>query len=50
VLLAMGLSPAQAQASLRFGLGRGTTTDDIDRAAAHVAAVVAQVRRAVRVA
>jgi len=50
VLLAMGLSPAQAQASLRFGLGRGTTTDDIDRAAAHVAAVVAQVRRAARVA
>lgn len=50
VLLAMGLSPAQAQASLRFGLGRGTTADDIDRAAAHVAAVVAQVRRAVRVA
>jgi cysteine desulfurase len=50
VLLALGLSPAQAQASLRFGLGRGTTTDDIDRAAAHVAAVVAQVRRAVRVA
>jgi cysteine desulfurase len=50
VLLALGLSPAQAQASLRFGLGRGTTVDEIDRAAAHVAAVVAQVRRAARVA
>lgn len=50
VLLALGLTPAQAQASLRFGLGRGTTADEIDRAAAHVAAVVAQVRRAARVA
>lgn len=33
VLLALGLPEALARASLRFGLGRGTTADDVDRAA-----------------
>jgi cysteine desulfurase len=33
VLLAMGLTPAEADASLRFSLGRFTTRADIDRAA-----------------
>jgi len=36
VLAAIGLAPALARASLRFGLGRGTTAADIDRAAARV--------------
>ncbi len=31
VLTAMGLSSAQAQASLRFSMGRGTTRDDVER-------------------
>lgn len=34
VLLAMGLSPVQAKATLRFSLGRDTTADEIDFAAA----------------
>ena len=33
VLLAMGLAREVVQASLRFSLGRGTTADEIDRAA-----------------
>ena len=31
VLTAMGLSPNQAQASLRFSMGRGTTTAELER-------------------
>jgi cysteine desulfurase len=33
VLLALGLSPADAHAGLRFGLGRGTTVAEVDAAA-----------------
>lgn len=45
VLVALGLDKAGALASLRLGLGRWTTADEIDRAAAHVADVVAHLRR-----
>ncbi|MCB9786896.1 MAG: cysteine desulfurase [Deltaproteobacteria bacterium] len=34
VLLAMGATPAEAQASLRFSLGRGSTEAEVDRAVA----------------
>jgi cysteine desulfurase len=44
VLTALGHDRARALASLRFGLGRHTTSDEIDRAVVHLAAVVAQVR------
>ncbi len=44
VLRAMGLSDALAHASLRFGLGRGTTEDDIDAAIAEVTAAAAALR------
>ena len=44
VLRALGLSDALVRASLRFGLGRFTTADEIDRAAAHVAEVVQRLR------
>ena len=40
VLLALGLDPARAKASLRFGLGRSTTSETIDRAAARVVRAV----------
>jgi cysteine desulfurase len=42
VLAAIGVPEARARASLRFGLGRGTTADEIDRAADRV---VEEVRR-----
>jgi cysteine desulfurase len=42
VLRALGLPAEQALGALRFGLGRGTTEDDIDHAATRV---VEQVRR-----
>ena len=45
VLRSLGLSRDAALASLRFGLGRSTTAEDIDRAVAHVADVVAHLRR-----
>lgn len=45
VLVALGLDKPDALASLRFGLGRSTTAEEIDRAAAHVADVVAHLRR-----
>jgi cysteine desulfurase len=46
VLRAIGLSPEAAYGSLRFGLGRGTTEADIDRAAARlVEAITARGRR-----
>jgi cysteine desulfurase len=44
VLLAMGLDEDMARASLRFGLGRFTTTDEIDFAIESVAAAVARLR------
>ncbi len=40
VMLAMGLSPAQAKAEVRFSLGRDTTAQDIDAALAAVRASV----------
>ncbi|WP_448191085.1 cysteine desulfurase family protein [Azospirillum sp. sgz301742] len=45
VLLALGLSPEDAHASFRFGLGRTTTEADIDHAAARFAQAVADWRR-----
>jgi cysteine desulfurase len=44
VLLAMGLDEDMARASLRFGLGRFTTTDEIDFAIESVAAAVERLR------
>lgn len=44
VLRAMGVSDTLARASLRFGLGRFTTADEIDRAAAIVVAAVERLR------
>ena len=40
VLLAMGLSPDDARATVRFSLSRSTTADEIDRAAALVLELV----------
>jgi cysteine desulfurase len=45
VLKALGLSDEAARASLRFGLIRGTTRDDVDVAVDTVAGVVTQLRR-----
>ncbi|MDP2318736.1 MAG: cysteine desulfurase family protein [Acidobacteriota bacterium] len=44
VLVALGLSKDRALASLRFGIGRGTTADEIDYAAAKVSEVVSRLR------
>ena len=44
VLVALGLSKDRALASLRFGLGRGTTADEVDYAARKVADVVSRLR------
>lgn len=44
VLVALGLSKDRALASLRFGIGRGTTAEDVDYAAAKVADVVTRLR------
>lgn len=46
VLRALGVEEELAQASLRFGLGRFTTAEEIDRAAAEVARVVERLREA----
>ena len=40
VLAALGLSEELSRASLRFGLGRGTTPEDVDHAAERVIEVV----------
>jgi cysteine desulfurase len=48
VLLAMGLSDADARATIRFSLGWTSTTADVDAALAIVPALVERVRRAVR--
>jgi cysteine desulfurase len=45
VLLALGLDPELARSSLRFGLGRGTTAEEIEIAADRVLEEVAAVRR-----
>lgn len=44
VLVALGLSKDRALASLRFGIGRTTTADEVDYAAAKVADVVSRLR------
>ena len=44
VLEAMGLSPELAKASVRFGLGRGTTEEDIHEAADRVIAAVTRLQ------
>lgn len=44
VLTALGASPSEAAGLVRFSLGRGTTEDDIETAAAAFAAVVNRVR------
>jgi cysteine desulfurase len=44
VLLALGLSEDQAKASLRFGLGRYNTEQEIDFAIEYVAATVRRLR------
>lgn len=46
VLAAIGLPPASARASLRFGLGRGTTAAEIDRVAERLIEEVSRARRA----
>ena len=45
VLVALGLDPDLARASLRFGLGRTTTEEEIDYTADKVARVVRQLRQ-----
>jgi len=45
VLTAIGLSPAEARASIRFSMGRHTTSDEIDAALEIVPAAVAQLRQ-----
>ncbi|MBY0497215.1 MAG: cysteine desulfurase [Cyanobacteria bacterium] len=45
VLMALGHPKDRALASLRFGIGRGTTMDEIDRAASKVQDVVARLRK-----
>jgi cysteine desulfurase len=45
VLMAMGLSPARARASVRFSLSRLTTRDEIDCALALVPAAVERLRK-----
>jgi cysteine desulfurase len=45
VLMAMGLSPARARASVRFSLSRLTTEDEVECALALVPAAVARLRR-----
>ena len=45
VLRAMGLPLQRVQASLRFSLGRGTTAEEVQRAAAAVADAVARQRK-----
>ena len=44
VLLALGHTRRRALASLRFGLGRGTTAGEIDRAAGAVVEAVSRLR------
>jgi cysteine desulfurase len=48
VLRALGLDAAQARESVRFGLGRGTTAEEIEIVAGRVAEEVAALRQARR--
>ena len=45
VLMALGMAKDRALASLRFGVGRSTTKDEVDYAAAKVADVVTRLRQ-----
>ena len=45
VLKAMGLPPERVESSLRLSLGRGTTEDEVDRAAAVIRSCVERQRR-----
>lgn len=44
VLTAIGLDPAQMHGSVRFGLGRGTRVEDVDRAAEQVISTIQRMR------
>jgi cysteine desulfurase len=44
VLLALGRTRAEAEASIRFGLGRFTTEEEVDRAADAIVRAVEKVR------
>ena len=44
VLTAIGLSDEEARSSLRFSLGRGTTSEEVDRAIAVIPRVVERIR------
>ena len=46
VLAALGLPPELARGALRFGLGRGTTEAEVDRAAERIAGAAAALRAA----
>jgi cysteine desulfurase len=46
VLIAMGLSPEQAEASVRIGFGRGTSKDEVRTAAARIAEEIEALRLA----
>ncbi|MCS6789820.1 MAG: cysteine desulfurase [Bacteroidia bacterium] len=48
VLLAMGLSPEQARATLRFSVGRPTTLEEIERAQHYLAQALAELKLAHR--
>lgn len=45
VLLALGRSPAEANSALRFSLGRPTTAEEVEQAAAMVGEALAKLRR-----
>jgi cysteine desulfurase len=45
VMLAMGASPAQANALVRFSLGRDTTAEEVDRVCGELPRLLEQVRR-----
>ncbi len=46
VLRGIGLEPGEANASIRFGLGRFTTREEVEAAADRIVAAVARLRRA----
>ena len=48
VLLALGLSPLDARATLRFSFGRGSSAEDVDRLLEAVPPIVARARKTVR--
>ena len=48
VLLALGLSPAESRATLRFSFGRGSREEDVDRLLEAVPRAVARARETVR--